>query len=793
MEAQEAQPFAELWAKIVAAHGQITALETVDQRLSYEELDASARAVAKGLVNKATWRAGARIGLEVSRPGFFGELIGVWLAGGVPVPLREAVLAKEPALQRLIDSILEGRVETAELSCKPPLPGEDSWHAIFFTSGSTGEPKAVVRGWRQAYHEARCYAELLGLAPGMRTTMLIDPVFGASTKHFLGCLLSGCHQSFGSCSTRAGHVLYGTPAQVVAFAKAGSASFEWVSLTGEACSLQAWQAAAGATTSNGKILNALGGSEFGVAANQILSAQSERPTSFCGVPIRGKTLEVTDEAGSPLESGEAGLLRVASQNLAEGYLVPCADRVRLEPFPERAGYRFFSTGDVGWIDRDGHFHYVGRAGKMQKRGGRWIDTTPLRRILESCEGLRDFLIDWPAGSLRPLVWCAIEKPSPNGLESISSRILGSDMPEHLVPVELRGIGQFPRNRHGKTDLTALNGSWSGEKVDFTKLEIPGRIQLVADALERSDTEALVFRGVQSLASFGFDSLSMHELAARLSERTGHPVSPATLLADVPIAALAAHLRTNAKAALRGSEADAGRPLLLWFGDGLVALHGRLPRTVRLEGVDYERATAGYEIARVDDLHRFAEILLESKSSLIGDHPVVVGGFSFGSLLAHEAGIIFRSRNVPVEGVFLVDPPDLAARAIRTPWRWSRWKPWIWIAVLAPFRRVAPAILQKRLSRELRLLGRERRRDWMRKYRPTPSDIQTTLLCCRAHLEDSAALFGATCRRLKIHSLPAETHLDVLRETSTIEVWTNLLAAGLERGGITGGRGRTDTS
>lgn len=76
MGALGAQPFAKPWAEVVAAHGQITALETLERRLSYEELDASARAVAKGLVNKATWRAGARIGIEVSRPGFFGELIG---------------------------------------------------------------------------------------------------------------------------------------------------------------------------------------------------------------------------------------------------------------------------------------------------------------------------------------------------------------------------------------------------------------------------------------------------------------------------------------------------------------------------------------------------------------------------------------------------------------------------------------------------------------------------------------------------------------------------------------------
>jgi acyl-CoA synthetase (AMP-forming)/AMP-acid ligase II len=393
MEPKQAESFQKIWTEIVARHGDLAAIEMNSTTLNYRELDSSAQSVAGSLKGLSSWRAGARMGVEVSRPGFFAELLGVWLAGGVPVPLRETTLANEPALGRLVELIVEGWMGSEELSCRNPIPGEEAWHAIYFTSGSTGDPKAVVRGWRQALHEGRCYADTLGLSAGMKCSMLVDPMFGASTKHFLGCLLAGCVQSFGKSASREGHVLYGTPGQISAFADEAGGCFEWISMTGEACSPRAWKAAMELTGNEGWILNALGGSEFGVAANQIHAARSGVPISFCGMPLRGKKLEVTDESGGALASGETGLLRVFSEKLAEGYLVRDVGGLRLETFPGAAGTRFFVTGDVGWIDSSGSFNHVGRSGKMYKRGARWVDTSPLCRALESCAGVREFVVD----------------------------------------------------------------------------------------------------------------------------------------------------------------------------------------------------------------------------------------------------------------------------------------------------------------------------------------------------------------------------------------------------------------
>ena len=195
MKSSDHSPGSKVWEEAVERFGKAVALDAGGCSLAFEDLDRRSRLVAEALCAKPEWRPGLRIGVETSRVDFFVEALGVWIAGGVLVPYCAAHLEADARLAGLVNALVEG-IPGGE--CWTPgqsFDGERDWHAIYFTSGSTGEPKAVVRGWRQALHEAECYAKTVGLSPGIRCSMLVDPVFGASTKHFLGSLLAGCSQA----------------------------------------------------------------------------------------------------------------------------------------------------------------------------------------------------------------------------------------------------------------------------------------------------------------------------------------------------------------------------------------------------------------------------------------------------------------------------------------------------------------------------------------------------------------------------------------------------------------------
>jgi acyl-CoA synthetase (AMP-forming)/AMP-acid ligase II len=759
-----------LWEGCVQQFRSAEALLLDGRRVSFEELEHSARVVAEDLRSKPEWRPGFRVGLETSRTDFFFEALGVWIAGGVLVPYCAAHFSGDARLESLIHQLAEGVYGETRWTPGKSFEGERDWHAIYLTSGSTGEPKAVVRGWRQALHEAECYAKTVGVAPGMRCSMLVDPVFGASTKHFWGCLLAGCSQSFGVGALREGHVLYGTPGQIAAFAGAGG-SFQWVSMTGEACAPGAWEAAAELTQRKGWILNALGGSEFGVAANQIVRSDETRCPSFCGIPLAGKRLEILDDSGLPQVNHSTGLLQVVSEFLAEGYLTVDSHELCFEPYPRLPDGRTFLTGDVGWLDEAGHFHLLGRAGRMQKRGARWIDTSPLARALESCAGLWEFALEWPAGGFRPVVWCGIEDPTTARLEEITIGLHEAGLDEELMPAELLALPSLPRNRHGKVDLSALKGPAVGEIPELIVHKIPNRVALVAEALARGDAGASIFRGAASLTDLGFDSLALHELSAEISSRLQRRIPVLSLLSGDSLESLIGRLHGRFIEGVPHLQTAEDRPLLVWFGSGVASLAAMKDRSFGLLHLDHDTFSEELPWRQGLVLRDFAVSFPSLKALSSRSDAVFTGGFSFGSLLAHEAGVFLKDRGVRVRGVFLVDPPILDVRSIRSVWRWSRWRPWAWIALLSLPHRCGWRIFRKRLAKEIRMRDRERRRDMMRCYQPSSSTLETILFSSVAHLAASQALFESTTASMQVRRLSAQSHLDVVRQPTAVAEWT----------------------
>jgi hypothetical protein len=67
--------------------------------------------------------------------------------------------------------------------------------------------------------------------------------------------------------------------------------------------------------------------------------------------------------------------------------------------------------------------------------------------------------------------------------------------------------------------------------------------------------------------------------------------------------------------------------------------------------------------------------------------------------------------------------------------------------------------------------RERRRDMMRYYRPTPSTHLTILFSSVAHLAASQALFESATASMQVRRLSARSHLDVVRKPTAVEEWS----------------------
>jgi acyl-CoA synthetase (AMP-forming)/AMP-acid ligase II/acyl carrier protein len=780
-----------LWKETIARFRELPAFRFASGEISYGEVDRLAGIVYRELSSSTGWSCGTRVSLDSLDPAFPWKAIGTWLAGGVIVPFNKDACEGNPSLKSAVESVSErflnddGRISPGIRK----LEYSEEWHAIYFTSGSTGEPKGVVRGWDQALYEAGHYAALVDPRPGKTCTMLIDPAFGASTKHFLGCLLSGSVQVL-PCDAkklpREGHLLYGTPSHISSFAipdEPSPSGYSWISLTGEPCSTVAWQAVQSLGCQGARCLNALGGTEFGVALNMILPLEEHDhpPSSLLGSPLPQKTIGITDGHGAVMPLGQAGLLDITSPWIAKGCLDVHGERPVFEPFRvDTSGRRFF-TGDVAVAEWEGVFRLLGRSGSMLKKHGVWMDTTPLRDLLlGSSGGVSDMVAVMNESSDGFTLW--IEMPVLN-VPSMDYLLflISENFPDGaLIPRDMIGLRKFPRNRHGKVDLRGLSlMSRTPDNPDLIMRSPGSRIDRIASVLSAGDFASSLFDGDLSLGDLELDSLELHELAVALERSLGREVPMESLLTRKPLRELASRLKWNDHTGFSrlGNPSKGGH--ILWFGPGTGSL-------VQFLGGEYEiwHWNCDWITARQGDIGRgslvgLADRLLSMTPPMDSSRQLIVGGFSFGAMIAHEASRILSDSGRVLVSTILLDPPDLGGRHIRSVWRWSRWRPFLLRFLLRTFCCALPGDFGERF-RAMEIAQtegcvRETHRDMMRHYQPSRQEGPTILITSREFHLSSNAVFEKCAPDLKVVPLPVGCHRDVLQSPESIREWIGVIA------------------
>ena len=436
------------WTAAAERYGSLPALQEEGRQLSYARLALEADSFRQRYEDQPNWLIGRCVCIPwVSARSSLPELIGLWLAGGVWIACEPSAAA-DPSVASITQRV-QGSPE-----------GPACWQSLLRSSGSMGQPKWIVRGWRQALNEASLYRQRLDLQVGSTSTMLVNPWFGASTKHLLAGLLGGWQQRFGSAEAlEGGDLLYGTPSQLLALGEESlSAGFRWISLTGEPCRESVWPQLQRWGALDARCLNAFGASETGVIADQVLPLHAEW-CGFEGTPCLGKHVDVVGDDGRPMTSPvDIGRIQVRGDALAEGLLMQVGDGWSLDSLLQPDGTMRVLTADLGlWSERHG-LQLLGRSNELLKRHGEWIDLSSLRRLLEAQPEIRRVqLMDSEQGLV---AWLERDVEAGRSLElkALEARLRESLGDPRLLPQYLLSLDQFPLNVNGKVDLGLLRGS-----------------------------------------------------------------------------------------------------------------------------------------------------------------------------------------------------------------------------------------------------------------------------------------------------------------------------------------------
>ena len=495
--------FHELFEQRAAAQPDAVAAVHGGRRLTYRELNARANRLGRALLARGLGREGVVAVVTERNLDWMAAVLAVFKAGGVYLPIEPhfpadriaATLARagcrlvltEPASTATLDQALRslpgvqkllvgaaGQEDHADGNLGVAVgPGQLAY--IYFTSGSTGEPKGAM--CEHAGMLNHLYAKIgdLQIGAGQVVAQTAPQCFDISLWQLVAALLAG-----GQTLLVGQETILDVP-RFVDTITAGRASvvqvvpsyleavlsylehhprqlpdLRCVSVTGEALKkelTQRWFAAQPQI----KLVNAYGLTETSDDTNhEVMDRPPEAERVPLGRPVQNVRVYVVGEDLSPVPLGAPGVIVFSGVCVGRGYVNdPERTRAAYLADPHRPGQRLYRGGDYGrWLP-GGKLEFLGRRDNQVKISGFRIEIGEIENTLLRVPGVRDGAVV-VAGRARQGQQLVAFYAGPRPLEAgVLRDRLAASLPGYMVPAGFHWRESLPLTANSKIDRKAL--------------------------------------------------------------------------------------------------------------------------------------------------------------------------------------------------------------------------------------------------------------------------------------------------------------------------------------------------
>jgi thioesterase domain-containing protein/acyl carrier protein len=410
-----------------------------------------------------------------------------------------------------------------------------------------------------------------------------------------------------------------------------------------------------------RVMSLGGATEAAIWSNWFpIGALDPRWTSVpYGRPIQNSHYHVLDKRLKPVPIGVSGDLYIGGTCLAQGYLNRpelTAERFIRDPF--RPEGRLYMTGDLARYFDDGVLEFLGRADFQVKIRGYRVELGEVDAAIAALPGVREVLCSayTDASGQKALVAYVVPQASATLAESDIIKALSAKLPSFMVPSQVMLLPAMPVTANGKVDRKALPSPT--QRALTTEYVAPRNdheqklVQIWEQLLKRERVGV-----TDNFFSLGGQSLLAVLLVSRMERELGVRLPLSRVLEHPTIEALASCIETPAPARkghlITVSSRGKATPLVLISGIGGFGFifHGlgnylgndHPLHVLNAVGAENEDEALEHTIEGVASVYE-PQIL-----EVCAKGPIVLGGYSFGVLVALELALRFErmGRSVPL--------------------------------------------------------------------------------------------------------------------------------------------------
>jgi amino acid adenylation domain-containing protein len=476
---------------IAAVHG--------SRQLTYGELNARANQVARALLERGLSREGV-VGVVTERNlDWLTAVLSIFKAGGAYLPIEPhfpaeriaKMLSRAGATLVLTDG--NGAASRGAACCAPTLLIDTAYQAghsdadlgidvapdqlayIYFTSGSTGEPKGAMCEHAGLLNHLFAKIDDLTIGKGTVVAQTAPQCFDISLWQLMAALLAGGRVVIVEQETILDakrfidrmvdarvNILQVVPSYLevlVSYLRQYPKhlpDLAYVVATGEALKkelVERWFAVQPGI----KLVNAYGLTETSDDTNHEIMDRAPRGERVpLGRPINNVRIYVVDEQLQPVPVGEPGEIVFSGVCVGRGYIndPERTQRAFLQD-PLHPDQRLYRSGDYGRCLPDGTLEFLGRRDTQVKISGFRIEIGEIENRLLTLPGVREGAVVVTEGADKNkhlVAFCSGERPLDPG---VMRDQLATALPTYMVPSAFHWRERLPLTENGKVDRKAL--------------------------------------------------------------------------------------------------------------------------------------------------------------------------------------------------------------------------------------------------------------------------------------------------------------------------------------------------